>query len=64
VVESAKDRRGFERAGGLDRAMDWAIFAQRPMRAGLVVIGRISRQDSAQVRGTENRDVVDDFAPD
>ena len=34
------------------------------MRAGLVVVGRISRQDSAQMRGTKDRDVVKDFAPD
>ena len=57
MVESAKDRRGFERAGRLD----WAIFAQRPMRAGLVVVSRIFRQDSTQVRGTQDRDVVEDF---
>ena len=34
------------------------------MRAGLVVVGRIFREDSTQVRGTEDRDVVEDFAPD
>ena len=33
--------------------MDRAIFAQRPMRAGLVVVGRIFREDSTQVRGTD-----------
>ena len=63
-MESAKNRRGFELAGRLDRAMKWAIFTQRPMRATLIVVGRISRQDSTQVRGAEDRDVVEDFAPD
>lgn len=63
VMESAEDWHTCQRAGCLDRSMDRAILAQRPVRAGLVVVGGISRQHSPQVRGAEDRDVVEDFAP-
>jgi hypothetical protein len=63
-MESAKDRRGSHRADRLDWPMDRAIYMQRPMRAGLVVVCRIFGEDSTQMRGTKDRDVVKDLAPD
>lgn len=64
MMKTAKHRHGFDRASPLDRSMDRTIFAQRPMGAGVIVVGRVGRQNLAQVRRTKNRDVVEDFALD
>ena len=44
--------------------MDWTILAQGPVGAGVIVVGRISREDPAQVRRAQDHDVVQEFAPD
>ena len=48
----------------LDRTMDWSIFAQRQMSAGLVVVAHIRPQDSPQVSLPEDDQMVEAFPSD
>jgi hypothetical protein len=47
MMKSAEDRHSRDAAYVLDGAMDWSVFAKRPMSPQLIVISGILRQDPA-----------------
>jgi len=64
VMKSAKYGVGFDASGPLNWARDRRIFIQWPVRSDVVVIGRIGSQDSAQMRLTQDDDMIQALAPD
>jgi hypothetical protein len=50
VMKPAEDGHRYDAAHVLDGAMDRSVFVERPMSPQLVVVSRIPRQNSAQVR--------------
>ena len=64
VMKSAKDRARPNASGPLNGARDWRIFSQGPVGSDVVVIASIGSQDSAQMRLTQDDEMVDTLAPD
>jgi hypothetical protein len=62
VMQPAEDGMRFDASGALHRARDRRIFVERSMGPQFVVVGSIFLQNSAQVRLTQNDDVVDAHA--
>src|SRR5262245_50694723 len=61
VMQSAKDRLGFDDPDALDRSMEWGILVQRAMNARSIIIAGILAHDPTQVRLPEYDHVVETF---
>ncbi len=64
VMKSANDRVRTNDSGALNRASEWSIFVQRPVRSDVVVIAGVSFQKPTKVCLTQDQDVIDALAPD
>ena len=62
VMKSGKYGVGFDASGPLNWARDWGIFIQGPVRYDVVVIVRIGSQDSAQMRLTQDDNMIQALA--
>src|SRR5260370_12818789 len=52
------------RGGKLHATRSWAVFVEREMRSGVMMILKIARQDAAQVTLVEDDDVIQTFTAD
>src|ERR1019366_9228439 len=59
-----KDGVRFDASGPLNRARDWRIFVQGPMRSNFIVITSVGLQDPAQMRLAEDDKMIHALAPD
>src|SRR5205809_5452693 len=64
VMKAAEDRRRYDAAHVLDRAIDRSVLVERRMSPQLIIISGILRQYPAQVRFAQNNHMVDALAPD
>ena len=64
VMKAAKDRVRFDASGPLNQARDRRILVQRTMRSDVVVITSVGSQDAAQMRLTQNDQMIHALAPD
>ena len=64
VMEAAEDGHRYDAAPVLDGPMDRGILVERPMRPQLVIVSGIFRQNSAQMRLTQDDERVHTLAPD
>ena len=54
----------FDNSGPLNRARDRSIFVQGPVRSDVIVITSVGSQNSAQMRFTQDNEMVHTLAPD
>jgi hypothetical protein len=58
VMKAAEDGHRYDAAPVLDDPMDRGIFVERPMCPQLVIVSGIFRQNSAQMRLTQDDEMV------
>jgi len=64
IVQTAEVRDEFDPSTSLDLPREWAIFAQRQVRSGAVVVVAISSEHAAQMRFADNDQMVQAFSSD
>src|SRR6266478_3119938 len=64
VMQSAQQRMRCDASDPLNRAREWRIFVQRAVRSQIVVIAGIGLQNPAEVRLTQNNQMVVALASD
>ena len=64
VMKAAEDGHRYAAAPVLDGPMDRGILVERPMCPQLVIVSGIFRQNSAQMRLTQDDEMVHTLAPD
>jgi hypothetical protein len=64
VMKSTQNRERFEGSGSLKRARDRRILVQRPMGSDAIVIVSIGFQNPAQMRLTQDHDMIQALAAD
>jgi hypothetical protein len=64
VMKSAEQRAGLDVSAPLNRAIGWRIFIQRTVGSDVVVIASIGSQYPAQMRLTQDHDMIQTLATD
>ena len=64
VMKPTENRVGPDATVPHNRAMDWGILVERPMRPQLIIVSSILRKDSPQMRLAQYDHMIDALTPD